>query len=351
MQACEVAPPRWDATRSLRDKPPLVEPAPTLSTGPDSPARFSPSHLHLSSMTPLPLAPLLAPLALPLLAPLTPPLLTPDLAPITPAVLRPLMPQLPDAVWPLDPRPRIVHAYDPPAKPWLPGHRGIDLAGTPGQPVLAATNGTITYAGPVAGRSVVVITHGPQRTTYEPVIPSVPTGTAVRAAQPIGHLSAAASHCTPTTCLHWGLLEGKTYLNPVSLLPAQPVRLLPTTPPAPQEPAKPPQPPDRADSPTAQPQAPTPQAERHPQPTTNRDRHPQRPGNPRRHDPDQKPLTSCDQLPGTRACQASSSFDRRSTPAGSLPLARSVSVVCSSTSRRLARAAIQTRCSTTARSL
>lgn len=265
--------------------------------------RFSPSHLHLSSMTPLPLAPLLAPLALPLLAPLTPPLLMPDLAPIAPAVLRPLMRQLPNAVWPLDPRPRIVHTYNPPAKPWLPGHRGIDLAGTPGQPVLAATNGTITYAGPVAGRSVVVITHGPQRTTYEPVIPSVPTGTTVRAAQPIGHLSAAASHCTPATCLHWGLLEGKTYLNPLSLLPAQPVRLLPTTPPQdhpvtplndrvatpaplahqllgqqhptsllpaqrpqPQAtcpPACQPQPPSRADSPTAQPQAPKPQADTH----------------------------------------------------------------------------------------
>ncbi len=57
------------------------------------------------------------------------------------------------------------------------------------------------------------------------------------------------------------------------------------------------------------------------------------------------------QLPWTRACQASSSRERRSTPAGSLPLARSVSVVCSSTSRRLARAAIQTRCNTTACSL
>ena len=67
--------------------------------------------------------------------------------------------------------------------------------------------------------------------------------------------------------------------------------------------------------------------------------------------PDQPLETEVVQLPGTRACQASSSRERRSTPAGSLPLARSISVVCSRTSRRLARAAIQTRCSTTARSL
>ncbi|MGC4943117.1 peptidoglycan DD-metalloendopeptidase family protein [Kribbella sp. DT2] len=149
---------------------------------------------------------------------------------MSPLPLIPLVPPPPDAAWPLDPRPRIVRAFTPPPKPWLPGHRGIDLAGTPGQPVLSATPGTITFAGPVAGRSVVVVTQGPHRTTYEPVIPSLPTGTTVQQSQPIGHLSAAASHCAPATCLHWGLLEGKTYLNPLDLLPAQPVRLLPTPP-------------------------------------------------------------------------------------------------------------------------
>ncbi|MEV6288478.1 peptidoglycan DD-metalloendopeptidase family protein [Kribbella sp. NPDC051770] len=165
-------------------------------------------------------------------------------------------PPLADAIWPLTPQPRIVHPYTPPAKPWLPGHRGIDLEGTPGQKVLAATPGTITYAGPVAGRSVVVITRGPHRTTYEPVIPSLPRGTQVTQGQPIGTLSAAASHCTPTTCLHWGLLEGKTYLNPLQLLPTHPVRLLPTTQPQPRA-AHP------AELPKSSPPAPRPQ----PQPT------------------------------------------------------------------------------------
>jgi hypothetical protein len=212
MQACEVAPPRWDATRSLREKPTPGRTGPRTVHRPRFTPAVSPSHLHILSMSPLLLLPLLAPLAPPLLLPLVPP--------------------PPDAVWPLDPRPRIVHAYTPPAKPWLPGHRGIDLAGSPGQPVLSATPGTITYAGPVAGRSVVVVTQGPLRTTYEPVIPSLPTGTTVHRAQPIGHLSSAASHCAPATCLHWGLLEGKAYLNPLTLLPTQPIRLLPTPPPA-----------------------------------------------------------------------------------------------------------------------
>lgn len=142
----------------------------------------------------------------------------------------------PDATgWPLQPRPQVVHGFELPAKPWLPGHRGVDLAGTPGQPVLAATAGTITYAGPLAGRGVITVATGPRRTTYEPVVAAVKVGTAVSAGAVIGHLSAGGSHCRPAACLHWGLVEGRQYLNPLTLVHDRPVRLLPlsTTSPAP----------------------------------------------------------------------------------------------------------------------
>jgi murein DD-endopeptidase MepM/ murein hydrolase activator NlpD len=129
--------------------------------------------------------------------------------------------------WPLQPRPEVVHGFELPAKPWLPGHRGVDLAGSPGQPVLAATPGTITYAGPLAGRGVITITSGTRRTTYEPVVPAVSVGASVTTGTVIGRLSAAGSHCLPRTCLHWGLLQGKRYLNPLTLVPNRPVRLLP----------------------------------------------------------------------------------------------------------------------------
>ncbi|TCC34403.1 murein hydrolase activator EnvC family protein [Kribbella speibonae] len=133
------------------------------------------------------------------------------------------------AAWPLQPRPEIVRGFEPPTKPWLPAHRGVDLAGRPGQPVLAATPGTITYAGALAGRGVITITTGPRRTTYEPVVPAVSVGATVTTGAVIGRLSAAGSHCLPRSCLHWGLLQGKQYLNPLSLLPNRPVRLLPLT--------------------------------------------------------------------------------------------------------------------------
>jgi murein DD-endopeptidase MepM/ murein hydrolase activator NlpD len=154
----------------------------------------------------------------------------------------------PGAVWPLSPRPEVVRGFEPPPKPWLPGHRGLDLRGSPGQQVRSATSGTVTYAGPLAGRGVIVITNGPLRTTYEPVIPTVRVGTLVTPGTPLGHLSVAASHCAPATCLHWGLLQATNYLNPLSLLPHRPIRLLPLNPtrppprdetPAPHQPADP----------------------------------------------------------------------------------------------------------------
>ena len=43
----------------------------------------------------------------------------------------------------------------------------------------------------------------------------------------IGTLQRGSSHCFPRACLHWGLLRGDTYLDPLTLVGAGPVRLLP----------------------------------------------------------------------------------------------------------------------------
>ncbi len=132
------------------------------------------------------------------------------------------------AQWPLDPRPEIVARFDPPNSAYGAGHRGVDLLGRPGEPVLAALGGTITYAGNLAGRGVVVIDHGSRRTTYEPVLATVAVGDHVRAGDVLGTLEVAASHCFPRSCLHWGLIEGDEYLDPLSLMgESGPVRLLP----------------------------------------------------------------------------------------------------------------------------
>ncbi|MCY7396206.1 MAG: peptidoglycan DD-metalloendopeptidase family protein [Nocardioides sp.] len=133
----------------------------------------------------------------------------------------------PVGVWPLDPEPEMVRTFDPPDTPYGAGHRGVDLLGRPGQVVRAALPGQVTFAGVIAGRGVVVVGHGATRTTYEPVSATLSAGSAVLAGQPIGTLQAARSHCGPRTCLHWGWLEADTYLNPLRLVGAGPVRLLP----------------------------------------------------------------------------------------------------------------------------
>lgn len=134
------------------------------------------------------------------------------------------------SVWPLVPRPEVVAAFEPPSAPWGPGHRGVDLLGHPGETVHAAAAGTVVFAAPLAGRGVVVVDHGSVRTTYEPVQATVHVGDKVGAGQPLGRLEMAMSHCFPRACLHWGLLRGDTYLDPLMLVGGGPVRLLPLTP-------------------------------------------------------------------------------------------------------------------------
>jgi murein DD-endopeptidase MepM/ murein hydrolase activator NlpD len=132
--------------------------------------------------------------------------------------------------WPLQPA-QLSSGFDRPAQNWLPGHRGVDLIGQGGDKVLAAGNGVITFAGLVAGKGVVVIKHGRLRTTYEPVTASVTAGSRVRVGDVIGTLSPGESHCatqTTVSCLHWGLIRGEKYLNPLSLVQKR-VRLLPKT--------------------------------------------------------------------------------------------------------------------------
>ncbi|MFC7244040.1 murein hydrolase activator EnvC family protein [Catellatospora aurea] len=130
--------------------------------------------------------------------------------------------------WPLAGTPRLVRGFDPPPRPWLPGHRGVDLAASPGWPVLAAGGGTVVYAGVLAGRGVVSVDHpGGLRTTYEPVDALVEAGDVVAAGSTIGLLAAGHPGCSASACLHWGLRRGSLYLDPLAVLGLARVRLLP----------------------------------------------------------------------------------------------------------------------------
>jgi murein DD-endopeptidase MepM/ murein hydrolase activator NlpD len=121
----------------------------------------------------------------------------------------------------------VVRGFDPPDQPWLAGHRGVDLLGAAGAEVVAAMAGRVVFAGTIAGRGVVVVSHGALRTTYLPVNPMVAVGAQVGTGQAIGRLMRGHG-CPGGTCLHWGLKRGDIYLDPLSLLDTGP-RLLPAT--------------------------------------------------------------------------------------------------------------------------
>lgn len=135
------------------------------------------------------------------------------------------------AVWPVGPpRPEVLRGWEPPPGPYAAGHRGVDLAAPPGAPVLAPAAGTVSFAGPVGGRGVLVLTLTgtglpPLRTTYGPVEPLLRPGAAVAPGDVVARV-APGGHCA-RTCLHWGLLRGDTYLNPLGLVRGGPSRLLP----------------------------------------------------------------------------------------------------------------------------
>jgi murein DD-endopeptidase MepM/ murein hydrolase activator NlpD len=134
--------------------------------------------------------------------------------------------------WPLRPRPTVLRMFDAPSPNWNRGHRGVDLAGAPGQTVYAAAGGTVVFAGELAGRPLVSIAHpGGLRTSYEPVLPSVRAGQRVVAGTQLGELASGHPGCSASACLHWGAMWGPAshadYVDPLGLLITTPIRLKP----------------------------------------------------------------------------------------------------------------------------
>ncbi|MFJ3958638.1 M23 family metallopeptidase [Arthrobacter sp. NPDC090010] len=136
--------------------------------------------------------------------------------------------------WPLEHRPgrlldAVVRPFDPPAKPWLSGHRGVDLA-TPdgiGATILSPADGVVSFRGTVVDRPVVTVDHGHGiKSSFEPVRSDLEPGTRIRQGQRIGSL--AGAHCAALSCVHWGVRVDGTYVDPLRfLLDDRPSVLLP----------------------------------------------------------------------------------------------------------------------------
>ncbi|MCR1160483.1 M23 family metallopeptidase [Paenarthrobacter sp. UW852] len=120
--------------------------------------------------------------------------------------------------WPLSPKPSVLRTFDPPDKPWMSGHRGVDLGPAPdGGNVTAPADGVVTFAGTVVDRPVLTIDHGHGlRSSFEPLTSGLKPGDAVRKGQALGAVE--PGHCGSVTCLHWGVRRGEDYVNPLDFV-------------------------------------------------------------------------------------------------------------------------------------
>jgi murein DD-endopeptidase MepM/ murein hydrolase activator NlpD len=104
----------------------------------------------------------------------------------------------------------VLDPFRPPPEPWLAGNRGIEYATAVGAPVTAIGPGVVSFAGPVAGRLVVTITHpdGLRSSYVDLGHLQVSRGELVRAGDVVGPARGP---------VHLGVRRGDTYLDPASL--------------------------------------------------------------------------------------------------------------------------------------
>lgn len=126
------------------------------------------------------------------------------------------------------PSPTVLRGFDPPAENWQAGHRGVDVAALPGEPIRAPAVGTVRYAGVVAGKPLVSVTVGDWVMSVENVDASVRTGDDVYPGHVIGTV-ASPSHCDDG-CVHVGVWpDGRktSYVDPMPFFGRGDIILLP----------------------------------------------------------------------------------------------------------------------------
>jgi murein DD-endopeptidase MepM/ murein hydrolase activator NlpD len=118
----------------------------------------------------------------------------------------------------------ILRGFDPPDSPYGSGHRGIDVAVTPGTIVVTPADGVVAFAGQVGGRLFLTIDHGGGlESTYswldsldvrrgDPVVRGMPV-----ARTGWGHTGSPVPHLHLGVRLDDAYVDPLTYLGPLSV--------------------------------------------------------------------------------------------------------------------------------------
>ncbi|WP_399552307.1 hypothetical protein [uncultured Bifidobacterium sp.] len=84
--------------------------------------------------------------------------------------------------------------------------------------LVAPADGTISFVGAVAGKSVVSIDHGGFTSSLEPAGGGPTVGTTVRAGERVGVAEGGSDHCGGR-CVHWGVrTTAGEYRDPLSFV-------------------------------------------------------------------------------------------------------------------------------------
>jgi hypothetical protein len=112
----------------------------------------------------------------------------------------------------------IVDDWRPPQQKWGAGNRGVDFDARPGEPVVAAADGEVVFAGSGAGAKHVVVLHADGlRTSYSFLADvDVHRGDRVVAGQRVGVAAGP---------VHFGVRAGDEYLDPLTLLGGGPPKV------------------------------------------------------------------------------------------------------------------------------
>ncbi|HZJ27068.1 MAG TPA: peptidoglycan DD-metalloendopeptidase family protein [Acidimicrobiia bacterium] len=119
----------------------------------------------------------------------------------------------------------VLRPFSAPRARYGPGHRGVDFAAGPGDEVRAAGDGTVVFAGSVAGSLHVVVAHaGDLRTSYSYLASiSVRKGARVARGVVVGTVGGAAVEGSTgggaheSAGLHFGARLGERYIDPMLL--------------------------------------------------------------------------------------------------------------------------------------
>jgi Peptidase family M23 len=112
----------------------------------------------------------------------------------------------------------VIRPFSEPPARYAAGHRGVDFAAPAGTSVRAAHDGTVTFAGDVAGSLHVVVAHdGGIRTSYSYLLRvDVRVGQRVRGGQVVGIAGGHGDGHT-SAVLHLGARIGDRYIDPMLL--------------------------------------------------------------------------------------------------------------------------------------